>query len=436
MVPLAPPEDQHAERRSRSAAADTCVVALPDPGERARVEGLLAHWGIAAVEPTGNAPGDVLRLLGDRAHAPTFALVDHRLRLDDGSFLLDALLALPNRDRETVRVIAVTGPGAEAPGVGRGADAPEVDRGACLPGVDSVSRPIRPSELLDALYGQAPPPAPEHDEHPAPAALAGLRFLVAEDNPVMQEVVMHHVREAGGTVDRADNGAEAVTRCLDGGYDVVLMDCQMPVMDGYAATRAIRAAEASGRQPRTLIIAMTAHAMAGDRERCLAVGMDDYIAKPLSRDALLTLVLRARAASAAEAAGGPCVATPIDPELPPVTSRAVDPRALESIAGSTDRGKSLTDQLIGIYLATSPGHLGELRSALAGGDLDAVSHFAHTLRSSSLTLGAERLGQICRLAEQAARAGERRRVDPLVAAVFEEYDRVAAELQAEAGVTS
>jgi len=122
-----------------------------------------------------------------------------------------------------------------------------------------------------------------------PRSLAG-RVLLAEDNPVNQVVAMTMLRNLGLAATHAANGADAVARWSEGGYDLVLMDCQMPEMDGYAATAEIRARELPGR--RTPIIALTAHAMPGDRERCIAAGMDDYLTKPFRQEQLAGLLAR------------------------------------------------------------------------------------------------------------------------------------------------
>jgi signal transduction histidine kinase len=125
---------------------------------------------------------------------------------------------------------------------------------------------------------------------PAGAAPTVRRILVAEDNPVNQTVVAHMLKRLGAQADLANDGEEAVAAVARGGYDIVLMDVQMPNVDGLDATRRIRAA--AGPQPR--IIAMTANAMAGDRERCLAAGMDDYVSKPISVESLQAALERSR----------------------------------------------------------------------------------------------------------------------------------------------
>jgi CheY-like chemotaxis protein len=144
---------------------------------------------------------------------------------------------------------------------------------------------VRPSQLFDVLHTLLSS-RPEYGKHEAGEHAAevvrpdhGGRVLIVEDNAANLKVAMRMVERLGYRADKAGNGVEAV-RVLDRmNYDAVLMDCQMPEMDGYEATRQIRRHEKEGR--RTPIIAMTASAMAGDRERCLAAGMDDYISKPI-----------------------------------------------------------------------------------------------------------------------------------------------------------
>jgi CheY-like chemotaxis protein len=159
------------------------------------------------------------------------------------------------------------------------------------PGVTStLTKPVRDSRLYDAIANAMAGGAPLAEASLIEHAPSGVSILLAEDNPTNQAVAINILRRGGYRVDVAVNGAEAVDAVRRETYAAVLMDCQMPVLDGYAATGEIRRLEGDAR--RTPIIAMTAHAMDGDRERCLAAGMDDYLSKPLSAEDLDTTLRR------------------------------------------------------------------------------------------------------------------------------------------------
>jgi CheY-like chemotaxis protein len=184
----------------------------------------------------------------------------------------------------------------------KGLAAAALEAGAAM----CLSKPVRPTRLLNALVEMFATPGDAAPGVLAPALVAltpadapqrPLRILVAEDNRVNQQVVARMLAKAGHRADIVVDGREAVTALLGTSYDLVLMDCLMPEMDGFEAARAIRAAE-GGTGRHIPIIALTASAMAEDRERCLAAGMDDYLTKPLTKGALIETVERWGALSA------------------------------------------------------------------------------------------------------------------------------------------
>src|SRR5208337_1997733 len=170
--------------------------------------------------------------------------------------------------------------------------------------VKHLVKPLNARELLNALVELARRPEPQPDLRKAealPRALEPLRILLVEDNPVNQKVARLMLSKLGHRVATADNGQKAVDLLCEAEFDAVLMDMQMPVMDGYEATRVIRDLERQGGLPgrdRLPVIAMTAHAMAGDREKCLDSGMDDYISKPIDSASLHRIIEKHRRAPA------------------------------------------------------------------------------------------------------------------------------------------
>jgi CheY-like chemotaxis protein len=161
--------------------------------------------------------------------------------------------------------------------------------------IEVLSKPITPSTLFDAcasalgrhLDAKVPPPRREKTPSEAPKALRGARILLVEDNEVNRELALELLTAAGASVTVAGDGRQALDRLAEMTVDLVLMDCQMPVMDGYEAVRAMRA---DARWRKLPVIAMTANAMSGDRQRALAAGMNDHIAKPLNVALMLSTI--------------------------------------------------------------------------------------------------------------------------------------------------
>jgi signal transduction histidine kinase/HPt (histidine-containing phosphotransfer) domain-containing protein/ActR/RegA family two-component response regulator len=256
------------------------------------------------------------------------------------------------------------------------------------------------------------------------------RILVAEDNVVNQLVVTQHLSALGYEVLAVNNGREALQALERIQVDLVLMDCQMPEVDGYEATRRIRAGAEEGRG--VPIVALTAHAMREELDRCLEVGMNDYITKPFRKEALqqkLDLWLQEEG----DGDDGEIEAVPAAPPLPPTAgaSPVLDGKKLSELR---QLGEALGQDVLRDLAETfrSQTCLEEMRSGLARGDRPLVGQQAHSLRGSSAALGALRLAALCEELEQLPSEACPETCAGRVAAIEEEYERVLSSLVAAA----
>jgi CheY-like chemotaxis protein/HPt (histidine-containing phosphotransfer) domain-containing protein len=203
---------------------------------------------------------------------------------------------------------------------------------------------------------------------------------------------------AGYRVDTVPNGAEAVQAAALHLYDAILMDCQMPVMDGYEATAAIRAGE--GPRSRTPIIALTASARREDRDRCLAAGMDSYLSKPLGKDALLALL----AESVKKRSTGS--KAPLSVRRTPLAEITLDPSTFDRLRALGGPGEeNFLSELVSRFLEDTERQLLQLEQALVAGNAPEVGRIAHSIQGSGGQLGGRRLALCCRRLEGKARAG-------------------------------
>jgi len=267
------------------------------------------------------------------------------------------------------------------------------------------------------------------------------RILLVEDNAVNQEVAKAVLTQFGCVVEVANNGREAAEWLAWNTCDLVLMDCQMPVMDGFQATALIREREEqatakSGQQAKRLpIVALTAHAISGDRERCLAAGMDDYLSKPFTRDELAAIlnrwILMNSPSPARENFLTPEAPPSAPPLAPPSDEELIDRKVLDEIGALESKGaQNLLARLIGLYLRDAPRMVEQVGQAMASSDHEGVRSSAHALKSSSGNIGALHFAKICREIEAAARAGQPASVARQIQALPEEFSRVEAALQA------
>ncbi len=301
-------------------------------------------------------------------------------------------------------------------------------------GVDAwLVKPIKQQQLKNCLVrvldgaSASQPPAPGQPAGipDTPVAPAGpthpsLRILLAEDNPVNQQVALGQLRKLGYSARLAADGREVLAALRQEACDVILMDGQMPGLDGYETTRRIRAGQAGDRHP--WIIAMTANAMQGDREKCLAAGLDDYLSKPVKIDDLRAALHRCGVRPAA-AAGPP--APPL--EAPPDWEAGghVDFARLRELRELVEPGDpDPTADLISLFLDGASASLAAMRQALQAGQARGLKHQAHSLKSSARSLGAWRLAGLCEQLEQTADPGGLDAAAGLVGQTEAEYEIV------------
>jgi two-component system sensor histidine kinase/response regulator len=291
-------------------------------------------------------------------------------------------------------------------------------------------KPVTPSMLFDsvvqALNGD------QERERQVPAAttstrdlgrLHGARVLLVEDNELNREVALGLLEDAHLSISQAENGQIAVQMIEKDDYDLVLMDMQMPVLDGVAATMTIR----SNPRFRSLpIIAMTANVMAGDREKCLQAGMNDHLAKPIDPDKLFDTLLRwipSRASAAATSAGTPPTSAPVAASGSLVIPGIDTTTALRRTGGNRKRYESL----IARFADSQSAAPSDIRAALATGDADAARRIAHSLKGASANLGVNSLAEIAAKVEAAIES--KRTVEPDLEALSQSLDATIAAIR-------
>jgi two-component system sensor histidine kinase/response regulator len=257
--------------------------------------------------------------------------------------------------------------------------------------------------------------------------------LLAEDNPVNVEVARAMLESLGLQAQVAHNGREALEAVRSTSFEAVLMDCQMPVMDGFAATAAIRRAEQEAGRPRTLpIVAITANALQGDREACLAAGMDDYLSKPFTQAELAGVIGRWIALPLSSNVHHDEFAPALPPEAREVIQRdLINARALDNIrALSQQGGDALVQKVIAAYVGDAPQHLRTLRQAVGGQDAATIRRVAHSLKSASANVGADTLARLCKDLEQMGRSASVAGAATLLTDMEEEFQAVRQSLNA------
>ncbi len=291
----------------------------------------------------------------------------------------------------------------------------------------NLTKPVRYSQLFDCfaalstetLQTKRPTTASSRSASRRPGHLDRGHVLIVEDNTVNQKVTKLQVESLGYRTDVTANGLTALQAVGRVPYSLILMDCQMPGMDGFAATAAIRVLEGSKRH--TPIIALTANALQGERERCLAAGMDDYLAKPVHLEALAAALERWHRP--------PSVARPnsvIASDDTLERARLAELRELQ-VEGEPD----VLTEVIEVFINHTPARLSDLSQAIRQNKPAEIIHLAHLLKGSSNTLGARRMADLCQQLEIKGQAGELDQVEALWQQLEKEFSRVRQALEAE-----
>jgi signal transduction histidine kinase/CheY-like chemotaxis protein len=293
-------------------------------------------------------------------------------------------------------------------------------------GLRKASDTARAERAANAAMPLAPPPPPAI---PPQRGRARRKVLLAEDNPVNVEVASAMLEGLGLDVSRAGNGKEALQSVQHADFDLVLMDCQMPVMDGFAATTEIRRHEQQrGRARQLPIIAITANALQGDRESCLAAGMDDYLSKPFTQQALGQTLSRwiklPRAGLPAEAPVAGATAPAAPAAAVDSAPGQINRQALENIRALSATGDALLERVLHAFIDDTPAHFKALQQAIATGHTVNMRKAAHSLKSSSANVGAETLAQLCKDMEQLGRNDITEGTAGLLAAMEREFQAV------------
>ncbi len=379
-----PLESDAAQAQSRPARSlNGCRILVVDDNETNRriLRDMIGAEGVQVEQAPGVAAA--LTLLRDAARAGRLydlTILDAQMPDQDGFALAAAVRGDPSLS--AARLLMLTSAGQRGDG----------ERCRQLGIQAYLTKPIARADMIEAIRVALDPTRGAGageliTRHTIAESRATLRILLAEDNRVNQQVATAMLAKRGHQVDVVDNGREAVDAVARQRYDLVLMDIQMPEMDGFAATAAIRALPQGGVLP---IIALTAHALSGERERCLARGMNDYLAKPFKAHDLFAIVERA--------------ASPAAP-LPPLSGNAV--LDLESFrvtmreAGAEDA----VDGILDTFVNTTDERLQALTDGMDAGEPEAIAKAAHAFKSAAGAIGAQRLAGVLLEIEQAGRAG-------------------------------
>ncbi len=394
------------------------VVAVPNPSQRQALLEQLHSWGV--ISQGAATPAELVHAMRHQLHAAVIPLVicDDEMLAQGGAELADALA----QNRERLQFLLLASPASSVGG----------DWGGSELLANVLLKPVREQPLFDALTGVVLGVKPAQPQNSASGAAAesvpdaadrskrtpisGLRILVAEDHPFNRKLCQLMLDSFGARAEWAVNGREAVEKFSPGKCDAILMDCNMPELDGFGATAAIRQLEAA--QPaarRVRIIALTANALVGERERCLAAGMDDYISKPFTTQQLYQALLAAvPPENAAESTG-------VAPE------EKLNPARLEQLCAELDR--SAVANMVADFLVEFPSRLAGIHRLNDTAKWPELERAAHSLKGLTALFGFQKLSERFLAIEDSAEVADPARVKAAMAGLDEPANAAAQQLR-------
>ena len=402
------------------------LIVEDNPALRQLLCQITRKWGLSPVAAASVADA---RDHARRGPAFELAIIDAQLPGGNGAGLVNDLRKLPHC--RAMSVVSLSTPG-------RTGDALTMDTNTML----NLSKPLKPAQLQAALLrlvsGTQPVPRPVQAASRMDATMSSripLRLLLVDDNIINQKVAVRLLKQLGYSADIANNGLEAIQAVEQKPYDVVFMDVQMPGLDGLEATRRIRARQAEATPPPALakklvIIAMTANAMSGDREKCVAAGMDDYVPKPVRPDVLQQMV--ERYGPTVTEPGGTGTITPMLSVMRPeadaqvVEQPPVDMERLIDFAGGNQESYN---ELVSLYFNQTTEQIAQMRAAVNEGNAAESARVAHSCAGASATCGMVGMVPLLRQVEHLSSGGQLPAAAALLPDVDREFERLKQFLQ-------
>ena len=414
-LPLKPAVASAPERRISSGAGGRILIVDDNVTNQRVLSSQLAHAGYAVTTVgSGSAALDELQHATTSDHPFDMVITDFQMPDMDGAMLGERIIGTP--DLANTRLVMLTS-------LDRHGDTPRL---AALGFAAYLTKPVRVREMLDAVARvmSGGPRQWQMDTQPMitlnmlTQSAAQQRFrghvLLVEDNFVNQKVAVKFLERLGCTVEVAGHGAEGVAACQQRHFDIVLMDLQMPVMDGMTATRRIREWETTGHIP---IIALTANAMTGDRELCEAAGMDGYLTKPIEVERLRSILAKYGLEKT-----GPDTCAVAQPPAPAATAKPpVDLRGFQSITNGDD---AFAQELAVTFIASGEQQLADMAAAAAQTNRVALARAAHQLKGACANIHAHALKALAERMENESAAGDAHALESCNALLRQEFERV------------